>query len=177
MGRNIHSAKTAGTRFESAVCAFLTARTPINAERRAKHGRADQGDVSGVSIGPLSVVVECKDYGGRLELPQWVHEAEVERENARADIGLVVAKRRGCGEAQMGHQWVVMTLDTLAAIISGTFGDRRAETCRLEWRQADPEDDERSWVCSKCGDTGCTDYDAYEGVRHCPWCGRRVTRG
>ena len=78
MTRNRSSAKKAGTRFESLVTAYL--REALNderIERRAKSGAKDRGDVSGVLMRGKRVVIECKDYGGRHELPKWLREAEV----------------------------------------------------------------------------------------------------
>ena len=118
MTRTRSSAKSAGTRFES-LCRDglnrLLGSTTI--ERRAKNGAKDRGDLSGVYIGGEPCVVECKDYGGELRLPQWLKEAEVERGNADAEYGVVIAKRRGTSKFE--DQYVVMTGETFAAIVAG----------------------------------------------------------
>lgn len=88
-------------------------------ERRAKNGAKDRGDIGGVRT-PLGerLVVECKDVA-RLDLPGWLREAEVERGNDDAAVGVVVHKRRGKGLAQMGEQYVTMSLADFAVLLGG----------------------------------------------------------
>lgn len=87
-------------------------------ERRARNGAKDRGDISGVRT-PTGerVVIEVKDYGGRLKAAEWVDEAHVEAGNDDAAVGVVVAKRRGT--TNPGKQWVLMTLDDLAVLLGG----------------------------------------------------------
>ena len=121
MGRSRASAKQAGSLFEAHVAGFLAgALDDDRIERRARNGSKDRGDVGSVrTINGKRVVVECKDYGGRLLPSEWVREAEVERGNDDAAVGVVVAKRRGKGLAQMGESYVVMTLADLAVLLGG----------------------------------------------------------
>ena len=121
MGRSRSSAKQAGSLFEAHVAGFLAdALDDDRIERRARNGSKDRGDVGSVrTINGKRVVVECKDYGGRLLPSEWVREAEVERGNDDAAVGVVVAKRRGKGLAQMGESYVVMTLADLAVLLGG----------------------------------------------------------
>lgn len=88
-------------------------------ERRVKHGSNDRGDVAGVYIRGMRTVIECKNCK-RMELAKWVDEAEEERANDDADIGIVIHKRKGCGAKKFGGNYVTMTLETLAAIIAGS---------------------------------------------------------
>ena len=122
MGRSRSSAKQAGSLFESQVAGFLAdALDDDRIERRARNGSKDRGDVSGVrTIDGQRVVLECKDYGGRLLPAQWINEAEIERGNDDAAVGVVVAKRRGFGTKQMGGQYVMLTLNDLAVLLGGT---------------------------------------------------------
>ncbi|WP_229661042.1 hypothetical protein [Microbacterium nanhaiense] len=87
-------------------------------ERRAKNGAKDRGDIANVrtALGER-VVIECKDYGGRLMPGPWVQEAHTEAGNDDAAVGVVVAKRRGT--TRPGDQWVLMTLDDLAVLLGG----------------------------------------------------------
>lgn len=87
-------------------------------ERRVKHGTNDRGDIAGLRIHGKRVVVECKNHK-RMELAEWVDEAETERGNDDAEYGIVVHKRRGCGKAKFGGNYVTMTLETFAAIAAG----------------------------------------------------------
>ena len=70
------------------------------------------------------MVVECKDRGGIVEIGVWLAEAEIERGNDDAEIGVVVAKRRG--KAHPGDQVVLMTLRDLVALLTGERPDDAA---------------------------------------------------
>lgn len=100
MGRSRAAAKAAGTRTESAVTAFLARVTGSGAvERRVKSGAKDRGDVNGVfTLDGARVIVEVKDHA-KLDFSGWLREAEVERVNDGAEVGVVVAKKRGAGSA------------------------------------------------------------------------------
>ena len=63
------------------------------------------------------VVVEAKDYGGQLRVGEWLAEAELERLNDDATVGMVVAKRKG--KSNPGDQLVIMTLADLVALLTG----------------------------------------------------------
>lgn len=121
MTRSRRSAKNAGTLMESRVAAYLSdALDDDRIERRARNGAKDRGDISGVrtALGER-VVIEVKDVA-RTDLAGWVREAEIERGNDDAAAAVVVHKRRGKGEAQMGEQYVTMTLGDLAVLLGGT---------------------------------------------------------
>lgn len=118
MGRTNRSARDAGTRFERAVADYLAGLLGDGGiDRQVKAGRRDVGDIRGVFMRGGRVAVECKDYGGRHDLPQWLREAEAERGNADAAYGVVVWKRRGT--ADPAEQYVTMTLRTFAAMLAG----------------------------------------------------------
>lgn len=108
--------KQKGTAFETAVVNYLQSCTQNHIERRTLSGSNDKGDVTGVYIDGLPVVVECKACT-RLEVPKWLREAAVERDNAKAAVGVVVSKRQGVGNANMGEQLVMMTLDDFTKLI------------------------------------------------------------
>lgn len=118
MTRNRASAKAAGTRFESSVVAYLQAHVFDGIERRAKTGAKDRGDVSGLRAMGHRIVVEAKDHGGQVRVGEWLKEAEVERLNDDAGVGLVVAKRRG--HASAADQIVLMTVRDLVALLTGS---------------------------------------------------------
>ena len=119
MARNRNSAKAAGQRFESLVTRYLRATLDDDRiERRRMSGANDRGDISGLRHMGQRIVVECKDYGGRLMPGPWVEEAEVERLNDSAGVGIVVAKRRGT--TAPGEQFVLMTLADLVALLTGS---------------------------------------------------------
>jgi hypothetical protein len=117
MSRNRASAKAAGTRHETSIVTYLAEHYDDMLERRRQSGANDRGDVSGFRFAGRRVVVEAKDYGGRFEVGSWLNEAEVERLNDDAAVGLVVAKRRGTTDP--GDQVVLMTLRDLVSLLTG----------------------------------------------------------
>ena len=117
MSRTRASAKAAGTRFERQVADYLAhGLDDDRIDRRVKTGSADKGDIGGVRHLGARVVVECKNTS-RLEVGPWLTEAEVERVNDAATVGLVVAKRHGKGAP--ADQLVLMTLGDLVALLNG----------------------------------------------------------
>ena len=108
-----------GATFEQDTADYLAAALGDDRiERRVKHGTNDRGDIAGLRIHGKRVVVECKNHK-RMVLAEWVDEAETERGNDDAEYGIVIHKRRGCGKAKFGGNYVTMTLETFAAIAAG----------------------------------------------------------
>lgn len=109
-------AKRKGSSFEGQVASYLATALDCDIERRALAGTNDRGDISGLLINGKRTVVECKAEKS-LRVPEYLREAEAERQNDFAKFGVVVSKRRGVGEANMGDQLVLMTLDTFCRIV------------------------------------------------------------
>ena len=86
-------------------------------DRRVKTGAKDRGDIAGLRMRGKRVVVECKDYGGRHKLPEWLKEAEAERGNDDAEYGIVAWKRLGVRDP--AKQYVTMTAETFMAMVAG----------------------------------------------------------
>ena len=103
--------KAKGTRWESAIVAFLRERGFPYADRVPLSGAKDRGDVT---VGPGGPVIEAKNQN-RHSLAEWVDEAEEECANAAADHAVVWAKRRG--HTSPGRGYVVMTGDTYVRLI------------------------------------------------------------
>lgn len=103
---------------ERITAEFLAERlTDDRIERRTKNGSKDRGDITGVrTIGGGRVVIECKNES-RDRLPAWIAEAEVERGNDDALIGVVAHKR--VGSMVPAEQFVSMTLETFARLLEG----------------------------------------------------------
>lgn len=87
------ASKRKGTAAESAVVDFLRTSGFTHAERRTLNGAKDRGDIAGLP----GVVIEVKNCA-RQELAAWIAEAELERDNDRASLGVVWHKRRGKGQ-------------------------------------------------------------------------------
>jgi hypothetical protein len=116
--RNQRSAKKAGALFEQQTADYIADRLDDDRiERRVMGGVNDRGDISNVrTLQGARVVIECKNVS-TMALGSWVNEAEIERGNDDALIGVVVHKRRGVGDA--GQQFVTMTLDTFVTLLDG----------------------------------------------------------
>ncbi len=94
--------KDRGSTFERAVVDYLRACGFPHAERRLAGAKADRGDIAGIP----GLMIECKSQN-RISLAEWVDEAECEKNNDRADIGVVWVKRKGKGSA--GDGYIVMS--------------------------------------------------------------------
>ncbi|WP_242594542.1 hypothetical protein [Streptomyces sp. GB4-14] len=104
------ASKRKGTAAESAVVDFLRTSGFSQAERRTLGGAKDRGDIAGIP----GVVIEVKNCA-RQELPAWVAEAETERDNDRATLGVVWHKRRGTTDP--GRWFVTMSGQQFAALL------------------------------------------------------------
>lgn len=100
-----------GTGWESRVVDYLRANGVPQAERRALAGAADRGDVAGLP----GVVIECKAEQ-RITLSEYVDEAEQERANDGASVGVAWVKRRG--KASPADGYAVMTGATLVRLLT-----------------------------------------------------------
>lgn len=119
MARNRATAKAAGARFERLIADGLAeALEDTRIDRKVKSGAKDKGDIANVrhSNGGR-IVIEAKDRGGQFFAAEWVAEAEVERVNDEALVGIVVAKRKGKTDPM--DQWCVMTVGELVALLRG----------------------------------------------------------
>lgn len=95
--------RTIGTAAETAVVRFLRGHGHPHAERRALHGAQDRGDVTGTP----GIAWEVKggaaaDRCQPAKLRAWLHETATERDNAGADIGVLVTRVAGVGAARCG---------------------------------------------------------------------------
>ena len=118
MTRSRASARAAGSSFETLIATGLAVMLEDDRiERRTKNGSKDRGDITGVkTVRGGRVVIEAKNTM-RDNLPAWIREAEVERGNDDAAIGVVAHKKHGSGKA--ADQYVTMTLETFARLLLG----------------------------------------------------------
>lgn len=115
--RSRRSAKAAGSSFERLVADYLAAKVDDRIDRRVKTGARDKGDIAGVRVHGQRVVLEAKNTA-KISLGTWAAEAEVERVNDDALVGVVVHKRHGKGSP--ADQWVTMTLADFVALTTGS---------------------------------------------------------
>jgi hypothetical protein len=112
--------KEKGTAFETQVVRYLRVMLPwMDIDRAPLKGAKDEGDVKGLTIRGLKCVVECKNHR-RMELSEWMDEAEEEMSNADAEFAFVAIKRKGYGDTKIGGTYVLTTLENLAAIAAGS---------------------------------------------------------
>lgn len=121
MTRNRRSARQAGARFERTIANYLAQQVDDRIDRKVRTGARDTGDITGVRHMGRRITIETKDYGGRLLPAQWTSEAHTEMGNDDALAGIVVAKRRAVTDP--GSQWVLMTLNDLIALLTGSRPD------------------------------------------------------
>ena len=81
MTRSRSSAKAAGSSHERNIADYLAARVDDRIDRRVKTGAKDRGDIGGLRVLGNRIVLELKDYGGRILASEWIHEAELEAGN------------------------------------------------------------------------------------------------
>lgn len=103
--------KSKGTSFETLVTEYLCSEG-LDAYRQPLSGVNDKGDIH--IHGWPDFVIEAKNHK-RMELSQWITEAETEKVNANRELGIVVHKRLRKGQPQ--DQYVTMTLDTFARLV------------------------------------------------------------
>lgn len=121
MGRNLRSAKAAGSRFERLIADYLNDRLyGLNVDRQVKTGARDAGDIAGVHLAGKRIAIECKNVT-RMDLPKWTREAHTEAGNIGAAVGVVVHKRHGNGRPE--DQWVTMTVTDLVTVVN-LFNER-----------------------------------------------------
>ena len=84
--------------------------------RRATSGAKDRGDIHGLYIRGLRTVAEVKNTKTTQLGSQW-NEVELERGNDDADVGILIHKRHGKGQAL--DQWVTLTVRELITIMTG----------------------------------------------------------
>jgi hypothetical protein len=116
VSRTRASAKAAGTRFEREVADWLAKHVDDRIDRRVKTGGKDKGDLTGWRFAGRRIVAELKNVN-KLDLAGWITEAETERGNDDALVGLVIHKRRG--HSDPGAQYVTLTLRDLVALTTG----------------------------------------------------------
>jgi hypothetical protein len=105
----VSAERSKGTAAESLVVDYLHRFNP-NVERRALGGAFDRGDIAGI----VGCVIEVKAHA-RLDLAGFVDEAERERLNDNAEVGVAWIKRKGT--TNPGAWYVAMTGDQFTHLL------------------------------------------------------------
>lgn len=99
-----------GTAAETRFAAYFRAHGFPLCERRALSGSNDRGDLSGIP----GVMIEVKNTK-QFELAEWMDEVIVEKQNAKASIGVCIFPRRNHAA---GRAYVLMELDQFIEMIA-----------------------------------------------------------
>jgi hypothetical protein len=96
--------KAVGTAAETAFVTYLRTHGWPYAERRSLQGGKDKGDTTGHP----GLCFEVKVAHAQYNVSAWLHELEVEIENAGAHTGALIVKPRGLGATSVGrwHAWM-----------------------------------------------------------------------
>ncbi len=114
----MNRSKARGTAWETAIVTYLRLHGWAHAERRALAGNVDRGDIAGLP----AVVIEAKN-AKTINLAGWLDEANTERDNDNADLGVVWFKRRG--RVSPEHGYVVMDGETFLKLLTAAgYGGR-----------------------------------------------------
>ena len=117
----MNRSKQKGTAAETSVVRYLAENGFPHAERRSLAGINDRGDVTGIP----NLVIEIKAQA-KLEIPAWLRETAVETKNAKAEVGILVVKPKGVGDANVGKWWAIVELATMTDLLrDGGFGNPR----------------------------------------------------
>lgn len=105
--------KQIGTAAETAVVNFCKKNGHEDTERIALKGFYDQGDIL-LGNTKYKTIIEVKsgkaaENASDNQIDKWLAEAERERINANAHIGILVTKRKGVGAVNAGRWWVHST--------------------------------------------------------------------
>lgn len=107
-------AKAKGREAETRVAQAYREDGYTEADRRVRNGKFDRGDIGGVPCVATEVKAEAS-YAGKLS--GWLAEAEAERQNAGAALGVVWHKRKGTTDPR--EWYVTMTGATWLTVLKG----------------------------------------------------------
>jgi hypothetical protein len=108
-----------GTQTESAVVRVVRMFWP-QAERRRLRGAEDWGDITGTPgiIWEVKGGAAAKNASDGL-IAEWWKETEQERQNADADVGVLVVQRKGVGAPNAARWWGIVPLSHLHSLLMG----------------------------------------------------------
>ena len=113
--------KSLGTSHESAIRTWLREHGWPYADRRAQNGAADLGDIRLSERIPFVVEAKtAKSTTDRASLGTFVKELEAEINNAQAESGAVVFKKKGTTD--VGEYYAILPVKYLNALLIRAYG-------------------------------------------------------
>lgn len=114
--------KQKGTAFETQCLTFLKQWFP-RVYRAALAGGKDVGDLNGVlHKNGRQVIFQCKNHK-TMKLAEWIKATKDQAWNKTTDTmnttkGVLLVKRRGVGDKNMGQTYAIMELEDLVVLLS-----------------------------------------------------------
>lgn len=126
--------KAKGTKYETQVANYINdwCGNSKRCERRALHGKNDEGDLT-LHVRGFDLVIECKwckKYPSKAEEQEFRRQTDAEAANAGVDGGILVVNRYRNG-VERHEAWMRLSL-----------------ACRLT-NYVMPEDERDVWVCAR----------------------------
>lgn len=116
--------KAKGTAFEVQVLSYLREQGFLSTYRPATKGKYDSGDINGIATDPTNplprqAIIQCKNQKAH-DLSGWLNDTV--EQASQDDVGgdalpVLVVKRRGVGEKNMGDTYAVLRLTDLTELL------------------------------------------------------------
>jgi hypothetical protein len=109
--------KAKGTAFETSVLRYLRPYFS-RAYRTSTKGKYDTGDINGVSNGPKQAIFQCKNQQ-TFKLSEWLNATveQSEQEEVAPALPVLVVKRPGVGDSNIGNTYAVLRLSDLVSLL------------------------------------------------------------
>jgi len=114
-----NKAKAKGTAFETLVVKYLRPRGFAKAFRPATSGSYDSGDINGISNPARQAIIQCKNQR-KFDLSGWLNDAVAQAQQEAVGgnaLPIVVAKRPGVGEKNLGETYAILRLEDLSTLL------------------------------------------------------------
>ena len=111
--------KAKGTAFETLIVKYLRTRGFKRCFRPALTGAGDSGDVNGIASSRRQAIVQCKNQK-KFALSEWLNDAHAQSKQQAVGsnaLPVLVVKRPGVGEKNLGETYAVLRLEDLTDLM------------------------------------------------------------
>jgi hypothetical protein len=130
----VNKPKAIGTACETATVRYLVPNGFGGAERPALHGSLDEGDITGTpGVGWEVKGGHAAETASDAQIAAWLLEAEIERVNRGADVGVLVLKRKGKGAASAGQWWAFLPGWAFIYLAHSTYHTDPRDAAPVTW--------------------------------------------